>query len=340
LVTGGAGLIGSYLVEHLVREGAQVRVADNLGSGSLKNLSSCLRSIDFLKLDLQDAVACRRAVEGMDTVFDLAARTVGIGYSSQHHGEMFYDSMTISMNTLEAARQAGIRHYLFASSSCVYPDGSHIPTPEEDADRNLPESANSGYGWAKRMFELMATFYAQEYGMKVAIVRLVNAYGPRYHWDQEEPHVIPALIQRLLRGENPLLIWGSGRQTRSFIHASDVAMLMKLVSERATNAEPINIGCSEETTISDLVGELTTIAGYEGEIIFDPSKPEGPPRKGLDLSRQRNLIADFRPEFSLQDGLRQTFEAARELYPLRAAVSQRLRSVLRVDEFASRIASQ
>jgi len=336
LVTGGAGLIGSYLVEHLVREGAQVRVADNLGSGSLKNLDSCLSSIDFLKLDLQDLGACRRAVEGRDTVFDLAARTVGIGYSSQHHGEMFYDSMSISMNTLEAARQAGIRHYLFVSSSCVYPDGSLIPTPEDAAELNRPESANSGYGWAKRMAELLAMFYAKEYGMRVAIVRLVNAYGPRYHWDQEEPHVIPALIQRLLRGENPLLIWGSGRQTRSFIHASDVAALIKLVLERARDAQPMNIGWVEETPISDLVAELTGIADFGGTVTYDASKPEGPARKGLDLARQQELIPDFVPQFSLREGLRQTFEAAREHYApngdVQSGVEEWAPSVSRAEE--------
>jgi nucleoside-diphosphate-sugar epimerase len=322
LVTGGAGLIGSYLVEHLVGDGARVRVADNLGSGSLENLSSCLSSIDFLELNLQDLASCHRAVAGMDVVFDLAARTVGIGYSSRHHGEMFYDSMAISMNTLEAARRAGVGHYLVTSSSCVYPDGSPVPTAEDAAERNLPEGDNSGYGWAKRMAELQGMFYAQEYGMKVAIVRLVNAYGPRYHWDQEEPHVIPALIQRLLRGESPLRIWGSGRQTRSFIHASDVAMLMKLVMERATDSEPINIGWSEETTIADLVSELTAIASFAGAVTYDTSKPEGPARKGLNLARQHALIPDFRPQFSLREGLRETFEAARNRYPLKAAAHQ------------------
>jgi len=324
IVTGGAGLIGSYLVEHLVRDGAQVRVADNLETGSLNNLSSCIRSIDFLKLDLRELPACRRSVEGMDTVFDLAARTVGIGYSCQHHGEMFYDSMSISMNTLEAARQSGVEHYLFTSSSCVYPDGSDVPTSEDAAECNLPESANSGYGWAKRMTELLARFYAQEYGMNVAIVRLVNAYGPRYHWDQEEPHVIPALIQRLLRGQDPLRIWGSGRQTRSFIHASDVAMLMKLVLERATDSRPINIGWNEETTIAELVAELSAVAGFDGTITYDTTKPEGPARKGLNLARQQNLIPDFRPQFSLREGLRQTFEAARDCCPSSAAMAAKV----------------
>lgn len=319
LVTGGAGLIGSHLVEHLLDAGAQVRVADNLQTGTLRNLVSSLSSIEFLKLDLRDPGACQKAVEGMDAVFDLAARTVGIGYSSNHHGEMFYDSMMISMNTLEAARQAGVKKFLVTSSSCVYPDGSTIPTPEEEAERNLPEGANAGYGWAKRMAELQGMFYAREYGMRIAIVRLVNAYGPRYHWGQEEPHVIPALIQRLLAKENPLMIWGSGRQTRSFIHAYDVAMLIMLVLERGANAEPVNIGSTEETTIAELVAELTLIAGFEGEVVYDTSKPEGPARKGLNLSRQQSIVGDFVPRFSLKEGLRETFEAAKEYSKIRLA---------------------
>jgi nucleoside-diphosphate-sugar epimerase len=299
-------------------------VADNLQSGSLKNLGSCLNSVDFLKLNLQYPEACRKAVQGMDTVFDLAARTVGIGYSSLHHGEMFYDSMMTSINTLEAARRSGVKHFLVTSSSCVYTDGSPIPTPENAADRNLPESANTGYGWAKRMAELQGMFYSREYGIHVRIVRLVNAYGPRYHWGQEEPHVIPALIQRLLAGESPLTIWGSGQQTRSFIHAYDVATLMKLVLERATNSEPLNIGWTEETTIADLVAELTAIAGFEGRVTYDTSKPEGPARKCLDLSRQQGLLGDFRPKFSLREGLRQVFEAAREYYSSKVALGKTL----------------
>lgn len=314
LVTGGCGLIGSYLVEHLLASGARVRVADSLLSGSLDNLRSCAGQFEFLQLDLQDRAACRQAVRGTDTVFDLAARTVGIGYSSRHHGEMLYDSLMISLNMLEAARREGVERFLVTSSSCVYPDGSPVPTPEGAAERNIPEAPNAGYGWAKRIAELQGGYYAQEYGLKVAIVRLVNAYGPRYHWDHEEPHVIPALIRRLLAREDPLLIWGSGRQTRSFIHGSDVARLMKLMMERAANAVPVNIGWEEETTIADLVAELTAIAGYEGRIVFDTSKPEGPARKGLDLTLQQSLVPDFRPRISLREGLRESFAAARNHY--------------------------
>ncbi len=321
LVTGGCGLIGSYLVEHLLRDEAQVRVADSLMSGSLDNLRSCAGQFEFFQLDLQDRAACQQALRGMDTVFDLAARTVGIGYSSRHHGEMLYDSLMISLNMLEAARQAGVQRFLVTSSSCVYPDGSPVPTPEGAAERNLPEAPNAGYGWAKRIAELQGAYYAREYGLEVAIVRLVNAYGPRYHWDHEEPHVIPALIRRLLAGEEPLRIWGSGRQTRSFIHGADVAMLIKLMLERAANAVPVNIGWMEETTIADLVSELIAIAGYKGDIIFDTAKPEGPARKGLDLALQQSLIPDFRPRISLREGLRETFEAARKHHAPKSSAS-------------------
>ena len=314
LVAGGAGLIGSYLVEHLLRDGASVRVADSLESGTLDNLGSSAQSVEFLKLNLQDLEACDQATRGMDTVFDLAARTVGIGYSSKHHGEMFCDSMMIALNLMEAARRAGVERYLVTSSSCVYPDNSPIPTPESAAEINRPEEANAGYGWAKRMAELQGMFFAQEYGMDVAIVRLVNAYGPRYHWSHGEPHVIPALIRRLLKHENPLVIWGSGRQTRSFIHATDIAILMKLIVERKPGAVPVNIGQPEDTTIADLVGYLTEIAGYKGEVFYDTSKPEGPARKCLDLSLQNQLLPEFSPSLTLKQGLEQTYEAAGKFF--------------------------
>jgi len=314
LVTGGAGLIGSYLVEHLVADDARVRVADNLDSGSVQNLASCLDRVELVKADLSDPKACRKAVAGMEAVFDLAARTVGIGYSSNHHGQMLHHSLRVSMNILEASREAGVKRFLVTSSSCVYPDGSPVPTPESAADRNRPEAANAGYGWAKRVAEIQGMYYQREYGMEVAIVRLVNAYGPRYHWDHEEPHVIPALMQRLLRAENPLVIWGSGRQTRSFIHARDAAMAMKLVLERTTDGNPTNIGWAEETTIAELVEELTAVAGYHGRTLFDTTKPEGPARKALDLTRQWTLIPEFRPTITLREGLRQTWEAAQQFY--------------------------
>jgi nucleoside-diphosphate-sugar epimerase len=314
LVAGGAGLIGSYLVEHLLRDGALVRVADNLDSGTLDNLGACLKSIEFVQVDLRDPVACGGATEGVDTVFDLAARTVGIGYSSTHHGEMLYDSLTISLNLMESARSAGVQRYLVTSSSCVYPDVSPIPTPESAAETNNPEGANAGYGWAKRMAEFQGMFYAKEYGMDVSIVRLVNAYGPRYHWAHGEPHVIPALVRRLVNREDPLLIWGSGRQTRSFIHAFDIAMLMKLIVERGAGPVPVNIGQPEDTSIADLVSQLTSIAGYGGTIFYDSSKPEGPARKCLDLSLQSKLLPDFTPSISLREGLEQTYAAGKAFF--------------------------
>ena len=318
LVTGGAGLIGSYLVEHLLRDGASVRVADSLDSGTLDNLGANLKSIEFMQVDLKNPAACAQVTTGVDTVFDLAARTVGIGYSSKHHGEMLYDSLMISLNMMESARLAGVQRYQVTSSSCVYPDASPIPTPESAADVNNPEGANAGYGWAKRVAELQGMYYASEYGMDISIVRLVNAYGPRYHWAHGEPHVIPALIRRLLNREDPLLIWGSGRQTRSFIHALDVAMLMKLVMERNPGPVPVNIGQPEDTTIADLVSHLTSIAGYTGAVFYDSTKPEGPARKCLDLSLQSQLLPDFRPSITLREGLEQTYAAGKAAFAARS----------------------
>jgi len=313
LVAGGAGMIGSYLVDVLVREGANVRVVDNLEGGSLENLANCRSDIEFIQADLRDRATCRSAVQGVDAVFDLAAKTMGIAYSGAHHGQMLCESLLPAVHLLEAARQAGVGRFLVTSSSCVYPDDSPVPTPESAAERNCPESANEGYGWGKRVAELLAGYYARD-GMQVVVARLANAYAPRYNWRSGEPHVIPAIIRRILQGEDPLVIWGSGRQTRSFIHAYDVAVAMKTLLEKAIPAVPVNIGPHEETPIAWLALELTAMASYSGRVVFDTSKPEGPPRKALDTSRLRQMLPDYDVSIALQDGLRETLSAARAFY--------------------------
>lgn len=310
LIAGGAGMIGSYLVENLLADGASVRVADNLESGSLENLSSCISEIEFLELDLREAEACRRSVAGMDVVFDLAAKTVGIQYSAEHHGEMLCHTTMIAMNLLEAARLAGVRRYMVTSSSCVYPDGATVPTPEEEGNQGTPESANQGYGWAKRFAEIQAKYYVQEYGMQIAVVRPANVYGRRYNWKQQHAHVIPALIFRILSGECPLVVWGSGRQSRSFIHAHDAARAMQLMTEKAADGNPVNLG-GQEITIAEVVKKLTGLAGYQGDVVFDISKPEGPARKAQSSDRLLNVAPGFKHTVSFDDGLFEMIEAVR-----------------------------
>jgi nucleoside-diphosphate-sugar epimerase len=178
LVTGGAGFIGSHLVEQLVEEGARVRVADNLERGRAENLSAVKNDIEFLKLDLRDLDNCRKACEGMEVVFNLAAKVTGIEYNRNHHADMFENNMLLQQNPLHAAAEKGVARFIQVSTACIYPHDAIVPTPESEGTRGEPEPTNAGYGWAKRMGERLAEYYARETGMEIGIVRPFNAYGP------------------------------------------------------------------------------------------------------------------------------------------------------------------
>jgi nucleoside-diphosphate-sugar epimerase len=306
LVTGGAGYIGSYLVEELLGRGADVEVADNLETGTRSNLEGLSRPVRIHETDLREFSACREVAKGKDVVLNLAARAYGVGYSFRHHGDMLTSTLQISLNMLEAARLAGVRRYLAVSTSCIYPDDVVMPTPELDKFAGLPESANEGYGWAKRIAELQAEYYAREHGMEIAIVRPFNAYGGRrYTWKGEKSHVIPMLIQRVLSGEDPLVVWGSGRQKRNFMHVRDMARLMADLTERHAVCEPLNLGDERETSIAEVVDVILKVTGRKPRVTFDTTKPEGKLRKCSDGARLRKLFPDFRPCMSFEEGIRE-----------------------------------
>ncbi len=306
LVTGGAGYIGSYVVEDLLRRDARPIVADNLETGTIENLAGFRERVEFRNLDLREFSNCRAAVKGAEVAMNLAARAYGVGHSHKNHGDMLTSTLQISLNMLEAARLAGIRRYLVVSTSCVYPDDAVMPTPEGCAFDGTPESANEGYGWGKRMAEIQAGYYAREHGMEVAIVRPFNAYGgARYTWKDEKSHVIPMLVRRVMSGEDPLVVWGSGRQTRSFMHVRDIARLMVDATERHATGEPVNLGDESEISIADLVQVILRVAGRNPKVVFDTSKPEGKARKSADGSRLRKVFPDFKAGVSLEGGIRE-----------------------------------
>ena len=308
LVTGGAGFIGSYLVEQLVERGAHVRVIDNFERGRPENLDAVRNDVEIVDGDLRDLATAERACRGMDVVLHLASKAYGLSYSGSHHGEMLADNMMLNTNVLEACRRTGVKRVLATSSSCVYPDSAIVPTPETEESVLLePERVNAGYGWAKRMLELQAKYYCAEYKMDIAIARPFNAYGPRDFYVEGYAHVLPSLVMRVLRGENPILVWGSGNQTRSFVHAKDFATGLRLIAEKAPAADPVNVGHDHETSIRDLIFKILEITGKKREVIFDTSKPEGAARKSCDPSKL-HAITGFVPEITLERGLAETIE--------------------------------
>jgi nucleoside-diphosphate-sugar epimerase len=310
LVTGGAGLVGSYLVQQLVDAGAQVRVADNLTRGRLDNLDAVLERIELVDVDLLDAASARKACAGQQVVFNLAAKVAGAEYNRTHHAEMLSINFQLAASVLGAAVAQGVERFLVVSSACVYPQDSPVPTAESAADRGGPEPANVGYGWAKRMAEGLGASYGDDGRLDVAIVRPFNAYGPRERFEGSASHVIPSLLGRVLGGEDPLVVWGSGRQTRSFLHASDLATGMRKVCESGVGAGPVNVASAEEITIADLVRLVCRLTGLDPTIEFDTTRPEGHLRRAADLTKLKQ-VTGWIPTVTLEAGLAETAEAYR-----------------------------
>lgn len=276
LVAGGGGMIGSNIVRLL---DGQAFTAD-------------LRAT---RHDLRDTFTCETVARNMDVIYDCAAPTRGIGSHD------FSDVARIPLNLL-AQRP---KHFVYASSSCVYPDNATIPTPEFEGFDAEPEAANRGYGWGKRVGELACRYS----GVACTIVRPSNVYGPSYDWSNPVKHVIPSLIEKMLTGRD-LTVWGSGEQTRSFLYEEDCARLMIALS-RHTGI--FNMP-GEEITVRELVTKLANIMCFQGEIHFDTSRPEGPKRKLQDDTKLVSVLPNWEPQVSLDEGLRRTIEAASDAY--------------------------
>lgn len=307
LVTGGAGFIGSHLVEKLIRRGAKVTVIDNLQNGKIKNISYLNGKVKFLEGDCTNFKDALQACGGKEIVMNLAARVGGIEYNRTHQATMLRDNLNIVITMLEAARKTNVERFLVVSSACVYPRTCSIPTPETEGFDDEPEPTNGGYGWAKRMAEKLGTYYAEEFGMKVAIVRPYNCYGPRDHFGSETAHVIPDLIKKVFDGENPVVVWGSGKQTRAFLYVEDLAEGMIIAIEKYPKPEPLNLGANEEISIKNLVKKIINISGKNIKVKFDITKPDGSPRRNSDNKKAIKAIG-FKAAFSLQKGLEKTIK--------------------------------
>src|SRR6266567_7989721 len=306
VVTGGRGFIGSHLVDRLLNEGATVRIVD-LGSRShpRKVAPELLARAEYRKADLCDTQSWNKVCRGGDIVMHLAAKIRGVGYNVKHHGEMFFSNALINLHMLEAARLAGVDRFLSVSTVGVYPKDCVVPTPEEEGFKGEPEASGYGYGWAKRLAEVQSRCYAQEYGMKIAIVRPYNVYGPRMDFNPETAPVIPSQIRKVLEAKDVITVWGSGEQTRSFTYVSDEVAGMMLAVEKYPEADALNIGTSEEIKIKDLIEMIVRISGKKLRIEYDVTKPSGAARRCPDISKPMRLIG-YKPKVRLAEGLRDT----------------------------------
>lgn len=311
LVTGGTGFIGSHVVEKLVARGSKVTVMDNLQNSKIKNISYLKNKVKFFHGDCVNFKDALLACRGKEIVMNLAARVGGIEYNRTHQATMLRDNLNIITTMLEAARKAKVKRFLVVSSACIYSPTCSVPTPETEGFVGEPEPTNGGYGWAKRMAEKLGMYYAEEFGMKVAIVRPYNCYGPRDHFDSKSSHVIPGLIKKVFGGENPVEVWGTGNQTRAFLYVEDLAEGMIMAIEKYPQADPINLGTDEEVTIKELITKIIAIIGVNVRVKFDTTKPDGSPRRNCDNRKVIEKIG-FRPAVSLDEGLKRTIDWYKE----------------------------
>lgn len=307
LVTGGAGFIGSHVVEKLVQKEARVTVLDNLQNATLQNLAQVRHKIKLINGDCSDQHDADRACKQQEIIMNLVARVGGIEYNRTHQATMLKDNLLTSLVILEAGRRAEVDRFLVVSSACVYPNNCSIPTKEGEGFLGEPETTNEGYGWAKRMSEKLGMYYHTEFGMNIGIVRPYNCYGPRDHFNPQTSHVIPSLIRRVLSGENPVLVWGTGKQTRAFLYVEDLAQGMIAAIEKYPVPDPINLGTDYEVSIKKLIEMVMLVSGLSYKIQFDTSKPDGSPRRASDNTKARKIIG-FKATTGLKEGLTKTIK--------------------------------
>ena len=261
--------------------------------------------------DLRKIEDCQEVVRDADIVIHLAAKVGGIGYNQKYPGSLFYDNAIMGLNMIESARSAEVSKFVQIGTVCAYPKFAPVPFKEEEIWNGYPEETNAPYGIAKKSLLVMAQAYRQQYGMNIIYLLPVNLYGPRDNFNLESSHVIPALIRKFIEaGEQrskEVVVWGTGRASREFLYVDDAAEGIILGSERYDRGDPINLGTGREVSIGDLVNTIARLAGFDGKIIWDKSRPDGQPRRMLDTTKAQKEFG-FRASVGLEDGLKRTIE--------------------------------
>jgi GDP-L-fucose synthase len=295
-VTGGAGFLGSYIIEKL-----QNRSAGDIFIPKIEDY------------DLTDPQAIRRMLDDSnpDIILHLAAQVGGIGANRDHPAEFFYNNLMMGVQLMHESWQRGIEKFVALGTVCAYPKFTPVPFKEDDLWKGYPEETNAPYGLAKKMLLVQAQAYRQQYGFNAIFLLPVNLYGPRDNFDLKSSHVIPALIRKCVEareaGQSEVIVWGDGSPSREFIYVEDAAEGILLAAEQYNGADPINIGSGFEICILDLAELIARLAGFKGKIVFDPSKPNGQPRRALDVSRAEKQFG-FKAQIGFEEGLRRTIE--------------------------------
>lgn len=299
VVTGGAGFLGRFVVEALKQQGCRHIFVPRSREYDLVQF----KAVEKLYRDMRP-----------ELVIHLAAKVGGIGANKINPGSFFYDNLMMGVQMMEVGRRYGLDKFVAVGTICSYPKLTPVPFKEEDLWNGYPEETNAPYGLAKKMLLAQAQAYRQQYGFNAIYLMPVNLYGPGDNFSLESSHVIPALIRKCFdaiakarkTGKKPCLeVWGTGRPTREFLYAEDAAKGIVLAAGRYSKPEPVNLGSGFEISIRDLVGLVAKITGFDGQIVWDRTKPDGQPRRRLDISRAQKEFG-FKAKVDFQEGLRRT----------------------------------
>jgi GDP-L-fucose synthase len=302
LLTGGAGFLGSQIVENLVNK-----------RGVSESQITITRSKNS---DLRIWDNCKEAIDDSDLVIHLAARVGGIGFNQKYPGTLFFDNIMMGVQLMEAARLAKVKKFVQVGTVCAYPKFTPVPFKEEDLWNGYPEETNAPYGIAKKALLVMAQAYRQQYGMDIIYLLPVNLYGPGDNFDLESSHVIPAFVRKFTeavsRGDEEVTIWGTGKASREFLYVEDAAEGIIAATEKYDKPAPVNLGSGKEITIKELVDVVAKVAGFKGKIVWDASRPDGQPRRCLDITRAKAEFG-FEAKTDLLSGLQKTIEWYKKL---------------------------
>jgi len=296
IVTGGAGFLGSFVVEKLLKRGCAKVIVPRSKEYDLRERESITRLYKKAEPNI---------------VIHLAAVVGGIEANRANPGRFFYDNAIMGIQLMEKARQFGVEKFVAVGTICAYPKFTPVPFKEENLWNGYPEETNAPYGLAKKMMLVQAQAYRAQYGFNAIYLLPVNLYGPGDNFELETSHVIPALIRKCveaMESENrEIILWGDGSPTREFLYVEDAAEGILLAAEQYDGGQPVNLGTGEEISIRDLAHMITAEVGYTGNIIWDTTKPNGQPRRRLDVSRAKQLFG-FQPKYHLCDGIPKTVE--------------------------------
>ncbi|MHC4170216.1 MAG: GDP-L-fucose synthase family protein [Planctomycetota bacterium] len=296
VVTGGAGFLGGFVTEGLKTRGCRNILVPKLEDYDLVEMGDIVRMYEDMKPDV---------------VIHLAAAVGGIGANREHPGEFFYKNLMMGVQLIEKARQRNIEKFVAIGTVCAYPKYAPVPFKEDDVWNGYPEETNAPYGLAKKMLLVQSQSYRDEYGFNSIFLLPVNLYGPGDNFDPASSHVIPALIKKCVdaieSGVDHIDCWGTGRASREFVYAGDTAEGILLATEHYNGSEPVNIGAGFEITIKDLAEKIARLTGFAGEIRWDSSKPDGQPRRCLDVSRAKEYFG-FEAKTPFDEGLKTTID--------------------------------